>query len=312
MTNGAMKSFLFILLIGLASLSSLAQTPITGGGFEIWETDTLLETFPPFESSSALNYFELDLANVRAVANDMNGTAVRLQTYLNDENDLVTGLFWLGDLGPAGLEGGIACSAMPDSAYVRIRYDMQGSDELLLGWRFTQNDQQVALTLETIGGQDTSFQWIGIDLANYTANPDKISFLIASSNLLSASTNEEGSWVEIDSMYFSDANACIPNMSFESYQSLDFNEPTDWHTTNRYTQLLGHSQQAATQELDPNYVFDGNSSLRLETISDPNALFFDTTGYAWNGNGFDDDGFNGGQAGARAAQKYGPQNNSGT
>ncbi len=290
-----MRLITSLFLLWLTSQNLFAQTPIIGGDFENWQTDTLLEEFAPFQSSAALNYFELGLANVRATANDQNGTAVRLETHLNDENEVTPAMFWLGDLGPAGLTGGIACSAMPDSAFVRVRYKMQASDEFTLGWRFTQNDQQVALSLETFGGEDTTFQWIGIDLAGYSANPDKISFLLSSSNLLAASTQAVGSWVEIDSMYFSDANSCIPNSSWESYSSLDFDEPEAWHTTNRYSQLLGHQKQAASQETDPNLVFAGNSSLRLETIANSNSPFFDTTGYVWNGFGFDDEGFSGGQ-----------------
>ncbi|MEL7531076.1 MAG: T9SS type A sorting domain-containing protein [Bacteroidota bacterium] len=290
-----MRLIISLFFFGLLSQTVSAQTAIIGGDFENWQTDTLLEVFPPFQSSAALNYFELGLANVRATPNDQNGTAVRLETHLNDENEVTPAIFWLGDLGPAGLEGGIPCTAMPDSAYVRVRYDMQAADEFMLGWRFTQNNQQVALSLESFGGQDTNFHWIGIELANYSANPDKISFLIASSNLLPGSMNEVGSWVEIDSMYFSDANACMPNMSWETYTSLDFDEPEAWHTTNRYTQLLGHQKQAASQEMDPNLVYSGASSLKLETIDNGNSPFFDTTGYVWNGFGFDDAGFSGGQ-----------------
>lgn len=292
-----MKRFTYLsllLLIG-SSQAMFAQTPIVGGDFENWTTDTLLETFPPFQSSAAINYFEIGTANVRAVNNDLNGTAVHLESYLNDDSSIVMGLFWLGDFGPGGLVGGEACTAMPDSAFVRLRYAMEGADELLLGWRFEQSDQQVALTLETLPGVDTSFHWVGIDLANYSATPDKISFLAASSNLLDPASREAGSWVEIDSMYFSDGNTCISNLSWDTYESLDFDEPDDWHTTNRYTQLLGYTQQAATQETDPNLVFSGSSSLRLETISDSNVIFFDSTGFAWNGDGFDDDGFTGGQ-----------------
>ncbi|MFK7921538.1 MAG: T9SS type A sorting domain-containing protein [Bacteroidia bacterium] len=293
-----MKRFTYLsLLLFLVNSQSLsAQSPIVGGDFENWTTDTLLETFAPFQSSAAPNYFEIGIANVRAVNNDLNGTAVHLESYLNDDSEIVTGLFWLGDFGPAGLVGGEVCTAMPDSAFVRLRYSMEGADEFLLGWRFEQNGQQVALTLETVPGVDTSFHWVGFNLANYSATPDKISFLAASSNLLNGSVNEEGSWVEIDSMYFSDGNTCITNSGWETYESLDFDEPNDWHTTNRYTQLLGYNQQAASQETDPNLIFSGNSSLRLETISDTNAAFFDTTGFVWNGNGFGEEGFDGGQA----------------
>lgn len=284
------KSFLFVVCAVFFSINSLfAQTPLMNGGFEQWRNDTIYWDFDPFESTANISFFQSGSPNVTPVSNDTGGNAVRLETRADLDGETYAGTIWLGTLGQNGLISTHPYTEQPDSAFIRVRHDLMGVDTALFGFTFSLNGNFIRIGLEEIEGVKLDWHWIGIDLGTFPASPDSMGFLLTSGNFDEGDLNE-GAWIEIDSILLGGGVSQLPNHGFENTIPVTYSDPVGWESSNRFAAALELETFSVTQQQD-SCVWEGNSSLRLETIL---VLDEDTVGFFYNGQSLEE-GLSGGQ-----------------
>lgn len=250
-----------------------AQSIIPNGGFEQWETRTLYQEFPPYGTTNPFVYLAgSDFPPNATPVNGCTGSqALRIEN-IQVGQDVQIGALVIGSIGSQSY-GGIHYTDQPDSLFLTLRYDFAGGEDGIIGFFFTTSDTTPAATLiQTISGSQPSCTTIGFDIPSFSAMPDSLAIIITSGDFNSPVV---GSWVEIDSMYFSDNNAALPNSGFEITTPLEVREPVGWTSANDIQAILAGGAPMVEEELSPSHVYEGMSALRVTSrliSSDSNVI----------------------------------------
>jgi hypothetical protein len=157
-------------------------------------------------------------------------SAVRLQrsTLLNDGPGAVI----YGDP-ENGFTGGIPVSGRPDSAIGFFKYSIVTGDT---GWYLVFLKRKGVPISQDIfyllGGDSTKFTRLAFKINyNDTGKADSLVIGVAASN---PDGNKQGSFVTADSLHLTGGTGVInvPNGNFESWQTISYDEPLGWFTTN--------------------------------------------------------------------------------
>lgn len=289
-----MKTISSCLLVFLSACftSLFAQALVPFGGFDQWKTDSTELSYAPYSSSNADALLFSDTVNAYPVSNGIGGEAVHLETLPASNNGLIAGSLEFGSFRNGFLYGGEGYSDQPDSVYFRLRYDIQPGDSGLIYVSFRSNPTISVVQAEIyLAGTETNWLTLGYDLDAFTDPTDSLSIQIYSSSPWFAGTPAAGSWIEVDTVYFSGTAAPVSNAGFQT-STQPFYKPVGWYSSNRLSQAILPGRFNATPD-SLNCAQNVPYSLRLETME----VGSDTVlGFAFNGQNYNIDGPHGGQA----------------
>lgn len=257
------RNALLILIIAVLALSTkgYSQSVIPNGGFEQWETRTLYQEFPPYGTSNPFVYFAGShfQPNVPPVGGCAGSQALRMEN-IQVGQGVQLGALVVGTFGSQNY-GGLAYTEQPDSVFLTLRYDFAGGEAGIVAFYFTTSDTTtVSNIIQTISGSQTTCTTIGFDLPSFTSAPDSLAILISSGDFNSPVV---GSWVELDSMYFSGTASPLPNSGFEITESLEVRDPVGWTSGNDIQAAISGGEPMIEEEVFPNNIFEGASALSI-------------------------------------------------
>lgn len=282
--------FLIILVSGVAQIA-FAQSPVPFGGFDQWENDSTQLSYDPYLTSNADALLYADTLNVYPVSNGLGGNAVHLETVLSNFGP-VNGTMEMGSFHYDYLYGGVGYMDQPDSVYIRTRYEIQAGDSSLVYVSFRGNPTVSFGSAEIyLAGTQSNWVTLGFEIDGYIAKSDSLSIQFFSSGPWSVGTPAVGSWIEVDSIYFSGGATPVPNAGFNPITDKPFYKPVGWYTSNRFAQAnmpTGFNVSPDSQTCFQSMPY----SLRLETKETRG----DTAiGFAFNGQQYNIEGPKGGQ-----------------
>lgn len=198
-------------------------------GFEDWQEFEIYDEPIDYETSNFQSFFVTFEPNVTQVQGPV-GKAIRLENRkaLLD-NTVVPGLIFIGDLAnfPAG---GIPFSNnVPDSLILSTRFDIVPGDTGIVLLLFKRFGFPVSVNVFPIVGSSANFQRFSLPLTPSGIAPDSLVLILSSGDL---DTPLEGSFMEIEDMSFSGTVHQLPNHDFELWETIKFEEPTEWASQN--------------------------------------------------------------------------------
>ena len=285
-----MKLFLTVILCLIFniifSVSIFGQ--IENAGFENWVEDTINYKFPPFNSSTGpFSNVTVGFPNVFPVPGCESDTAVRMETVAAG-GDTLGGVLFSGTGLFFGGQSGFPYAGTPDSLSICVRHDILPGDTAAINIAFLSSGSFVNFASINLYGTQTAWQDTMIDLPFFLATPDTVIIIMGSS--LGDGVPTPGSWLEVDNLVMVGDTNQIPNHDFETVEVESVEVPEAWSTVDIFTQILG-GPASTTKSTD---AFEGNFSLRLETIAYGDTASLDTIGFITNGT-FGDDGPSEGQ-----------------
>lgn len=262
---------IFIGLI-LGSLTFLmAQVPVQNGSFESWTTTDLLVSFPPYESISNLASVGDGVdQNVYPITTPGNGQGVRMAPNIANGDTLVA-VLGIGEFNPD--KPGAPYIGTPDSFFITTRYHFQPGDNGLIAFNFFAGGSKIlGPVIHFFAGTDSAWHEESLALPTFPMAADSIGILIASGDF---NNSQLGSWLEIDSMYFTGTTAPIPNGQFDVTDSLSYDDPDSWLTPNLFSALF----MATPSVTMTSTAAEGSYAVRIETIETETNDGIDTTSW---------------------------------
>ena len=232
--------FLFAQLMSAQSLPT---------GFEEWESTTI-ELLPEPADFWYTNNFEADSffyggGTVKRTPDSYSGDyAIRLETIIDYDGDTIPGYIscdpeiWDGGIpftgNPDSLIGYFKCNIMPgDTTDIHINLTREGSWEGSGLFTFTENDNASVYKRFAMK----------IDTNSNGLSPDSLKIVLGSAKNWHGAL--PGTWIQFDSLYLKGAGLnpgdTLGNNDFERWappQSYSFENPVDWNTTNRMTEIM--------------------------------------------------------------------------
>jgi len=198
-------------------------------GFEDWQEFEIYDEPIGYETSNFQSFFVTFEPNVTQVQGPA-GKAIRLENRkaLLD-NTVVPGLIFIGDLAnfPAG---GIPFSNnVPDSFILNTRFDIVPGDTGIVLLLFKRFGFPVSVNVFPVVGSSANFQRFSLPLTPSGIAPDSLVLILSSGDL---DTPLDGSFMEIDDMSFASTVHQLPNYQFELWETIKFEEPTEWASQN--------------------------------------------------------------------------------
>ena len=287
-----MKRFLTISLCLIFNffISVSLWSQINNAGFESWVDDTINYKFPPFNSSTGpFANVSVGSPNVFPVPGCNSDTAVRMVTVAAD-GDTLGGVLFSGTGFFFGGGSGFPYGGKPDSISICVRYDILPGDTAGINIGFQAGGILINFATLNLYGTQTSWKDTMIALAPFIFTPDT-AIIIMGSSLGGEATPAPGSWLEVDNFVMVGDTIQIPNHDFETVEVESVEVPEGWTTVDIFTRILD-GPSSTTKSSD---AFEGDYSLRLETIAYGDTASPDTLGFITNGT-FGDDGPSEGQA----------------
>jgi hypothetical protein len=275
--------FMFYFMLTLApGYFSMAQTPVTNGGFEQWTTLSLFEhpvvTPSAFESSNYETFFRYNGAlNVTKVTG-ASGFAIRLETKVF-QGDTVFGYGIFGgnpgDSDVPVFPGGFPFTDKNVTGIKgKFRYNISLTSPGMLIVQFKNNGVPIGGTLQTPGMYMFTFSGSQPNFTEQILNftpalpsvPDEVAIAFVSNDPFNeSSVSVPGNFLEIDDLSFTGTTATVPGGNFNNWSMLPgFEYPTAWDV--EYNPALTLFEKSSDKN-------SGSFSLRLNTIVEGNATW---------------------------------------
>ena len=255
-------TYLGISVLTIVSQIGFAQDQIENKSFENWEELQV--------NDSLDNWITIDAGyetNVNSIADGYSGAAIRLETIIiPDDGGISTGGIILAkDVGEEELTPFPYASHATDF-HAHLRFDIEPTDGGIVLIYLHKDGIIISNNYFPIIGSQLSWDLFSWDLEYTALVPDSITIAVFSGGYFGEGTELEGSWVEIDSIYFTDSDggtpAPIPNFDFEDWTNEVIDTPEDWFSFDPIlATYFGFSN--ITQSTD---AMEGTYSIKMETF----------------------------------------------
>lgn len=246
----------------LASNHSFAQDQTPDGGFESWENITIKD--------SVEHWFSINTnpssPNVSHIDDGFEGDAVRIETVADFDGEALEGAIILAaSVGDESFEGYPYTSDVT-TLHAHLRYNMEPTDTgfamVILENDGTPFSFDVFPIYDT---QDTweAFEW---ELSSPLLTPTGVTIAFFSGGH-GESTPVNGSWIEVDNVYFEDDGStpdALPNYSFEDWTAVELEVNSEWYTLDPIINaFLGFNNIYKSADAT-----EGTYSVQLETYAE--------------------------------------------
>ncbi|REJ84876.1 MAG: T9SS C-terminal target domain-containing protein [Bacteroidetes bacterium] len=248
-----MKKFLLILLLFSFCKKTIKAQPIPNADFENWTLTPYSEPDGWF-TSGIFNLLEHGVINVTQVPGN-TGSAIRMETVVVGGDTLeavITNTF--GD--PLSGEGGVPFSQQATDIEGMYRFNLPGNDSALLLVIFKNNGTIISTDIFKIRGSGSQMTFAPFSFpVSLASMPDSVIIAATSSNLISNTGVEHGSWLELDDLRFTGPGVTqqIPNADFENWMNKSYDIADGW---SNYT--IGISRSSDSHS--------GNYAMRMENM----------------------------------------------
>lgn len=245
-----MKKFTFLLLSALTAISGYAQIP--NSDFENWNTASL--TIPT------------DWRTFGTVTQQPGASGLySIRIERNPANPSEPGAFIHGN--PSGMTfwGGMPITSRPDSIVGNFKYSIATNDTAWVLVIFKYQGTPISMDINLVmGSNPSSFTRLAFK-NNFTSlqTPDSVVVGVTSTNPNDPS-NPMGGYMIVDDLRFTDLlgnSYPILNGNFESWQTLNNEQPNNWFTSN--PGYLGWSTLPVTKTTDS---YSGTYAMRIENV----------------------------------------------
>ncbi|MCX7954577.1 MAG: T9SS type A sorting domain-containing protein [Bacteroidales bacterium] len=260
---------MFLLFVGLNVFSQ----QIINNDFEEWyEKFYYNEPEGGYYTSNLMAYVNAGMGNVIKTTDAVNGSyALRLETIISPSGP-IQGMAFIGQPGNNGISGGMPYTDKPDSLVAFIKYNIQPNDTALIGVLLKNNGQVVGVVSQKITGVQTQYIRFSAPFTYMSPlNPDSIIVVFMSS--LPGGTPVQGSYIVIDNVQLINANAQLPNNSFENWFEIKTEEAIGWESLN----FLCKTIPSVTKTTDS---YSGQYAMKIENVE---LMMGDTAGIITNG-----------------------------
>lgn len=226
-----MKNLLLLLSIALSSTFITAQN-IPNANFENWTVKSY-DTLDGYLSETPQMMQLFDTALVTKSTDAYQGSySIRMETKTNGV-DTSYGYFTSGEF---GVSNGLSYTQNPDSIVGFFKCNVQPGDSAGLVVIFSLSGNPIYFQTFAFTGSQNSWSRFAFPL-NAPLTPDSVFIGAASSNAINGFNNIPGSWLMLDSLHFvgSGITQQLPNLNFENWSNISYDEPDEWTTMNVIT-----------------------------------------------------------------------------
>ena len=247
-------------IFALTANIGVAQDQLDNGSFENWDDVVIKDSLDYwFTTTSSYFPFESNVTNVDGVTGD----AVHLETVLTPEGDEVSA---------AGI---ILASELGDELPVAYPYDSEVDNlNAHLRYEIAEGDTGFVLVILESGGTPFAFEQFPIfgsqdewelttwEIEGAIIAPDAVTLAIFSSGFADGE-GIEGSWIEVDNVFFGNDDSTpdpLPNFSFDSWSPIELEVAEDWNSFDPVLySILGFNNISKSTDAT-----DGSYSLRID------------------------------------------------
>ncbi|NLJ82877.1 MAG: T9SS type A sorting domain-containing protein [Bacteroidales bacterium] len=271
------KKFYILFLVVFYVQLSVSQTIISNSNFELWDTLTHPVEYPSMWSIMPIVEGGTSIVYPHKVSTDPKAGihSIMLKTVLQDGGGVIPSILMYGSMSVD--QGGLKFEGYPfdkegDKFYFWYKSGIESGDQamvMLMLWNdgvlvdsIIYDITQLIIFDNTEGESD----WVCVELDINTglSQVDAMFLAFASSNPWGGAP-KEGSWLQIDSMYFTKGSdptpILVPNHSLEDWTFLKTEDPIDWHTSNSSLPLREDNQFNVSKTSDS---YKGDYAVLLE------------------------------------------------
>lgn len=253
---------IYLLAFALISMPVHAQFgTIDNGDFENWEQREIYKNPVEWKTSSDFLFF-----GTPGVAQSTDNTEGSYSAHI--ETTALGGApqnsyLYLGEMGPAGPTAGIPYSDNFEAIQLDYKCDLAPGDSLyLMAIRYNGGVPVTVHLAPFAFGTNSVWTPHFLYVGNIISDSLFLGFIVG--NMSTGTPAVAGSWARIDNIRLyagSTLMTSVPNHSFETWQSIEVEEPVDWYTINP----ILHSAQLenVTKTTDSH---SGNYAAQLETV----------------------------------------------
>ncbi|MEX2380468.1 MAG: T9SS type A sorting domain-containing protein [Vicingaceae bacterium] len=256
-----MKNLLLLTLVFICTLTTAQNIP--NSNFENWTTKSY-DTLDGYHSESPqmMQQFDTTLATKSTDAYQGN-YSIRLETKTNGK-DTLFGYFTSGEF---GVSNGFSYTQNPDSIVGYFKCNVQPGDSAGLVILFSLGGTPVYYETFAFTGSQSIWSRFAFPL-NSPLTPDSVFIGAASSNAINGFNITPGSWLMLDSLHFvgSGITQQLPNLNFENWTTISYEDPDEWTTTNALTSK--DSVFAVTKTTDS---YSQSYAMKIENIDTNNS-----------------------------------------
>ncbi len=259
------NKFFFILSLSLLFLNGSFAQYVPNGGFEKWE-NRVLYVEPVSWNTGNMESFLNDTMTAFKVNDSYSGEyALRLTSVTAEDDTLAGYAFCMGSYAGGDLtdtllfNGGFPVSGAPDSVFGFFKYVLAAEDSAIVLVSFKKEGNIIGQNIFSLTGNQNSYKKIKWALNPMADTPDTAIIAFASTN---PDNPKPGSWLQVDSVWFSGINDPIPNAGFEDWEDISCFEPAQWMTSNLFACLFG-GDTSVTYTTDAH---SGKYAIRIESI----------------------------------------------
>lgn len=253
---------LLTIVLGASVFYSFSQNGLLPNpGFENW-TSTVLYENPVSWGSSNTNEFRGTALTKKSTDAQHGSLSVLLESAVIDD-DTLFGYVYLGKIGNEGPSGGPAYTSDFDRVVGYYKSDIALNDTaLMLLIKYTAGVEDMDFGIFT--GAASTWTPFSFDVTAGAADSIFVGFVNSHPFSDDVITNPS-SWLMVDNVSFVNTSggtpAVLPNYSFETWEDISSEDPTDWHTLNPL--LVGMGLVPVTKTTD---AYAGTYAALLSTL----------------------------------------------
>lgn len=222
-----MKKLILSLLVAGLALNNQAQ--IINSSFENWSVDTW--DSPDYAESSAG-----DITHpVKKSTDKYQGNyAVKMENYINDDNQLSPSYLLFGVWRDQGPESGYPYTQKPSTITGYYKASLQANDSAVVGAVFFKAGAVVDQEYFFLTTSQSTFTNFSFNLTTLSVTPDSALLVITSANPFGSGNISSNGWIIYDYIRFGGAGITqqIPNTDFEQWTSITKEDLSSWYTEN--------------------------------------------------------------------------------
>lgn len=271
-----MKRIILVFWVGLFSLALFAQD-IPNPGFENWTDAQLFDEPEGYSTTNPFTFFFSGGPHITRVDGRVRGTsALRMEV----DESVVIGLpplvYNVNLNNP--LAGGAPFAGRPDSMVGYFNYDLSPNDTFSLFAILKVQGIPLSFIELDLSGSSNGFERISLPTGPFIFPPDSVAIVMGIGAL--SGTPILGDFVEIDELTFINSTEQLPNNSFENWETISYQDPDEWASTNLFAVLSGTNTVSVERTDDAH---SGNYAARIESVEYDFFGTKDTSGFLISG-----------------------------
>lgn len=257
-------TYLGISILTLTANISFAQDQLDNGSFENWD-DIIVKDSLDFWFTTTSSFFPFE-SNVTST-DGVTGDAVHLETVLTPDGEEVSaaGIILASELGD-DFPVGYPYDSEVDNLNAHLRYNIAEGDTAFALVILESGGTPFAFAQYPIFGEQDEWDLFSWDIEGAVITPDAITIAFFSSGF-SDSEGIEGSWMEVDNVFFGNdgpSPAALPNFSFEDWSPVELEVAEDWNSFDPVLfTILGFNNISRSSDAT-----DGSYSLQIEVFDE--------------------------------------------